>query len=205
MKPGWRYAWLSPQMFEGLRRRALRDPVPGDGENPVRSQQQHRAGADDFGDHCRGPVSHQLHRHPAHDLRSVSMFWKKVQTVSRPQKMRHLSTKIRNRWSWIAWLSKESTLFYFIPIEGQNIETLSKYAWGQPSAPCWISTLCPETTLSIQIHPNTPTTHRYCSTPPRDGFTDRYTFDVWLFIVGHAVRRPDITSVNVSITHASWK
>lgn len=61
-------------MHEGLRWRALRDPNPGDGESPVEIEWQRRSDANGFGDSRCGPVGHQLPRHPAHVLRSVSIF-----------------------------------------------------------------------------------------------------------------------------------
>lgn len=61
-------------MHEGLRRRALRDPNPGDGESPVQAEWQRRGDANGSGDSRCGPVAHQLPRHPAHVLRSVSIF-----------------------------------------------------------------------------------------------------------------------------------
>lgn len=60
-------------MYEGLRRGALRDPNADGEKHPARSDQPHRASADSLSGHRRGPVGHQLHRHPAPDLCSVSM------------------------------------------------------------------------------------------------------------------------------------
>lgn len=67
------HVFLTPQMYEGLQRWALRDPKSG-GQEPVWWGQPHRVGADGVGDHRRRPVGHQLHRYPAHDLCSVSAF-----------------------------------------------------------------------------------------------------------------------------------
>lgn len=62
------------QMLEGLRRRALRGPLPGLHHERERRRRRRRprAGPDRPGRRRRGPVGHQLLGHPAHGLRSVS-------------------------------------------------------------------------------------------------------------------------------------